>query len=258
LAVSLLPILHFVSLKIWPSQTHFATSFSIMNVWNRLYCYSEGLHLLILLPSLLLAGWLAVLHWTKHLITGKTLGFALLLVSAGMVVYAPWAQMHARYIFPGVWGFDLLLALLLTLAWRAPGWSRLLLVVLLVLALGKVSRDNLREQAQLARLLQPMWHALEDLESQEDTRPFGIITSDVEALQGKAFWTSEAVHFSWHVRFRRRAVVPVVMVEPGAASAPPRLLTCTAQAPDPAYHLVASYGTGSREGRRVHLWQRDN
>ena len=258
LAIGSLPILHFLSLKLWPSETHFATAFSIMNVWNRLSCYAEGLHLVVLLPSLILATWLAFLHWSRDLITTKTLGFALLLVSAGMVVYAPWSQMHARYILPGVWGLDLLLALLLTIAWRTPSWRRVLLIVLLVVALGKMSCDNVREQTHLARVLQPMWQALEDLETQSDPRPFGLYVCNIEASQGKAFWGTEAVHFTWHVRFRRRAVVPVVTVSPGDATMPPRLLTPVKHAPDPAYRLVASYGDGSPEGRSVHLWERDN
>lgn len=132
---------------------------------------------------------------------------ALLLV-AGYVVYLPVPIAAARYTMPAVWGFDVLLGLLLTaliavpasvprrVAWAGVGLG---LVALLVANVGR--------QEKVAARSRMLWAALHHVEA---TTPHGagIAWMGGDAGDG-ALGTEEGIHFAWHLLHRGRGDVRV-------------------------------------------------
>jgi hypothetical protein len=168
-----------------------------------------------------------------------------------MVVYLPWPQMHPRYVLPGIWGLDLLLAVVLTIGLRTGGWGRVVLLLVVLLGLGKLARDTVREQLTLAQRLQPTWQALVRLESAAVPAQLSLIVSESEG-----FHDGEIIHFGNHVLFRRRADLAVTALPAHATAATEYVLSRSSEPPAGSYRLVERFGSASRKGHAVFLWRR--
>lgn len=131
-----------------------------------------------------------------------------LLLGAGFVVYLPVPIAAARYTMPAVWGFDVLLALLLTALVAVPAsapkrvaWAGVGLGVVALLA------ANVGRQEKAAARSRMLWAALHHVEA---TAPPGARIAWMSGgAGGGSLGTEEGIHFAWHLLHRGRGDVRV-------------------------------------------------
>lgn len=159
-------------------------------------------------------------------------GAGLLLTLAGAAVYLPMDAISPRYSMPAVWGLDLLLAVLLTRAFRlaTPLWKN---VAVAALACGLVATviANFGKQQKFMARSNMLWEALECVER------------DVPAGSTVAFYcgdplksdldASEGIHFQWHLSARGRKDLRIALFD--AAGQPLERIELTPNAAIPSY-----------------------
>jgi hypothetical protein len=135
----------------------------------------------------------------------------LLLVGAGVAIYLPMNAMSGRYTMPGIWGLDLLIAVLLTGLLqcgpaRLPRLAWGVLAVGLLVVMGSSVDKQFKFQAR-ARLL---WQALETVELEV---PNGAALAWVcgDSLHGE-LGDEEGIHFLWHLHARGRTDLSLALV----------------------------------------------
>jgi hypothetical protein len=131
-----------------------------------------------------------------------------LLFIAGFIIYLPVPIAAARYTMPAVWGFDVLLALLLTALVAVPAslpgraaWVGLGLGVVALLA------ANVGRQEKVAARSRMLWAALHRVEA---TAPPGARIAWVSGkVADGTLGTEEGIHFAWHLLHRGRGDVRI-------------------------------------------------
>ena len=129
-----------------------------------------------------------------------------LLFLSGIAVYLPLQIMAARYTMPAVWGFDLMLAVLITHFVRIPlVVPRRVGLTALGLGLAVMMVANIGRQEKVAARSQVLWNALEHI---EQSAPPG---SRIAWVSGPApgLNAEEGIHFHWHLLHRGRGDVCV-------------------------------------------------
>jgi hypothetical protein len=131
-----------------------------------------------------------------------------LLLSAGYLIYLPVPIAAARYTMPAVWGFDVILGLLLTALVATPA-SLMKRVAWVGVGLGVAALlvANVGRQGKVAARSRMLWAALHRVEA---TAPPGARVAWVsgEAADG-ALNVEEGIHFAWHLLHRGRGDVRV-------------------------------------------------
>ncbi|MFO0798346.1 MAG: hypothetical protein U0804_12790 [Gemmataceae bacterium] len=133
---------------------------------------------------------------------------ALLLVTAGVVVYLPLSMMSGRYAMPAVWGLDVLFALLLTAlialpltAWKKAAFAGVCTGLAVVAVAGVGKQEKFAARAHL------LWDAVRHVEA---TAPQG---ARIAWLSGDStaggLNVEEGIHFRWHLLHRGRGDVAV-------------------------------------------------
>jgi hypothetical protein len=209
----------------------------------------------------------------------NALGVGVILFLAGLGVYLPVLGAAARYVVPGIWGLDVLLALFFTrLAFVPAGpWKRATygLVVCALFALGLI---NLGKQTKFSARNELLWDVLLTLEEQgSSANPVGWVGVDFARKTGNLLEFGEGYHFAQHLRARGWEDLDFHLLDalnqeqtesfgdaPAAARdmrVPTRyLITGTAPAPDGAWILVADFQRPYWAGLRhyqCYLWKND-
>jgi hypothetical protein len=170
------------------------------------------------------------------------IGAGLLLTLVGAAEYLPMDAISPRYSMPAVWGLDLLLAVLVTRAFRlaTPAWKN---VAVAALACGLVATviANLGKQQKFMARSNTLWEALECVERDApagSTIAFYCgdpLKSDLDA--------SEGIHFQWHLSARGRKDLRIALFD-GAGQPLERIEL----APNAAIPSYAIWGRTSPDG----------
>ena len=212
----LAPAIHYVYFKLNWHPGQYAPPGSSLAQLNRLLGGLKGGIALDFLGAGLGLAWLAQLaRGRASLEVPRRHRTALLagsvLIVTGMVVYLPMGVMSGRYTMPGIWGLDLLVAVLLAglLECGATRLARLawglFAVGLLVVMASSVDRQ-FKFQAR-ARLL---WQALEVVE-RELPAGAGLAWMCGASFQGE-LGDEEGIHFLWHLHARGRTDLRLALV----------------------------------------------
>jgi hypothetical protein len=262
-----LPVIHFLTLKLWPRESHFETGLS----WQQTGQYLEGLLRaacplrlagcflgLSLLLALLVIMPRASAFTTIRVQTRVALVAGLLLVLGGVVVYLPWKVMYGRYTMPAVWGVDLLMGMLL-MGVISQGTPRMSWATCILFCVGLLCelRDVRHEQDHLYARSAPLWQMIRFLENECPEKAIIALINDAEH---ERFGDGLLAHLSWHVHFRRRADLNIVLAQKSPPARADMLASGSAASPAAGYVRVASFKTPSRRyaGKYdVHLWQRE-
>ena len=133
---------------------------------------------------------------------------AVLLTAAGAAAYAPMGMMSGRYSMPGVWGLDVLFALLLTRVLALPATAlRTAAVGGVCAGLAAVMVASIGKQEKFAARARLLWDAVYHVEA---TAPVGARVAWVsgDSLRG-GLNVEEGIHFRWHLQHRGRADIAV-------------------------------------------------
>jgi hypothetical protein len=133
---------------------------------------------------------------------------AILLVAGGIFVYLPMSMISGRYAMPGVWGLDILFALLLSRLVAVPDSTLKKAAFAGVCAgLAAVMIANVGRQEKFAARAKMLWDALHHVEA---TAPRGSKLAWVsgDSLRG-GLNVEEGIHFQWHLYHRGRGDVQV-------------------------------------------------
>jgi hypothetical protein len=192
------------------------------------------------------------------------LGAGLILFVLGWGVYAPLGGVSGRYALPGVWGLDLLLAVVLAKLslLRSPlqklSWALLAcgIIATAVANVGKQEKNTVR--------LATLWEALHFV---EDKAPEGSCVHWVGVLNrgnAETLECGEGVHFSWHLqglgRRDLRWQIDELPDSTAPVAAPEVAITSTPAPPDSdSWTLAKECRHAYRFRRRAvacYVWQR--
>jgi hypothetical protein len=261
------PVAHYVYFRLnWHPGQYAPTGPSLAQLDRLLRGLKGGLALDFLGAGLVLAvlaqlarGW-AWLDVVRRHRTALLAG--VLLVVAGLAIYLPIEAMSGRYTMPGIWGLDLMVAVLLAgLLECGPArtarfaWGLLVVGVLFVMTANADKQFKFQARARL------LWQALEIVERDV---PHGALIGWVcgAALQGELD-AEEGIHFLWHLQGRGRTDLRLVLVNqagqplarvevPAATGAPTVRIAATADAP--AGWEVRRLSAESWRDRRFECW----
>jgi hypothetical protein len=184
-----------------------------------------------------------------------------LLVGAGVGIYLPMNGMSGRYTMPGIWGLDLVVAVILAglLECGSARLARLawgLLTVGLLCVMAASADKQFKFQAR-ARLL---WQALETVE--RDLPHGSVIGWVCGDLGSDELGAEEGIHFLWHLQRRGRDDLRLVLVsdtgrplprvEAPAVEQPTVRIAATADAP--AGWEVRRLAADSWRNRQFECW----
>jgi hypothetical protein len=223
LAMLLLPIGHFVVLKLYPRPTHHATSFTWDQFVSLIKAVGGAISWDLLAPGVLLAIlaiWMGRTRGRAPNTTGTVearpsralaIRAGLLLLICGTAIYLPIHGVSGRYTMPAVWGMDLLLAVLFSALAVVPSrlWRRLALGSL-ACALLAMAVSNVGRQEKLMARNALLWQALEHLE-REIPRGATVAWLGMPDVAGdvRELPFSEQVHFQAHLAARGRSDIDV-------------------------------------------------
>jgi len=133
-----------------------------------------------------------------------------LLLAFGVAVYVPLQIMAMRYTMPAVWGFDLLLAILLTHFLRVPAVvPRRVGLAALGLGLAVMTVANVGRQEKVSARSRVLWNALEHVEREASPNArVAWISGPSPGLNAE-----EGIHFHWHLLHRGRGDVHVALFD---------------------------------------------
>jgi hypothetical protein len=138
-------------------------------------------------------------------------GGGLLLLLGGAAMYLPMDAMSGRYTMPGVWGFDVLIAVLLAgVASAAPSRWRTAAVVALLAGLTGVAVASIGKQQKFAAKADLLWQMLKHVER---TAPADAAIAWVCGSGPGDLNVEEGIHFQWHLGHRERTDVRIVLVD---------------------------------------------
>ncbi len=216
LAPLLLPLGHFVALKLWPSPTHHATAFTLIQAWRLFHALQGAICLDLLAPGLVLAGLAIWKSWPGKQLLGEDrstqsapfswsscrpaclAGLALLL--GGSTIYLPINGVAGRYTLPAAWGLDLLLAVLFrTLAAvPVPSWRRLAFGLLGCAVVG-MAISNVGRQLHMQARHGLLWEVLEYLSRQPSGTVVAWVGNPKVGTASDDLPCSEGGHFLGHL-----------------------------------------------------------
>jgi hypothetical protein len=131
-------------------------------------------------------------------------GAGVILFVLGWGVYAPLQGVAGRYTFPGVWGLDLLCALLWAKVFTLPTLEKKLTLGLLACGLLISVGANYGKQEKNSARIATLWDALECVERDA---PIGSRIAWIglkDRLKSDELEISEGIHFGWHLKERGR------------------------------------------------------
>lgn len=256
LALSILPIIHFVWLKIAPTPEQYTIRWSVLNVLHFGRALYSTFAIGVTWPALLLLFVLVPLRELKRF--RVELIAAGLLFLAGFIVYLPIPMMYSRYTMPSVWGLDLLLALSLTVALSAPlVFHRLTVGVLFVMLLVIGWRGLLRQDEIIMRN-RLNWQALLDLEQRAEQGTSVAVVYPSGTTTFRDISQGEAFHLVTHLRMRGRSRAELqITTTPQDATL---LLAGERFDPGSGYNLVREFRaerTLFGSTHRCRLWRRE-
>lgn len=182
-----------------------------------------------------------------------------LLLLAGMLVYLPLPIMAPRYTMPAIWGWDILVGLLLTLLLAIPASRSVRLAwVTLGLGIAIMMIANVSRQEKVSARSRMLWAALEHL---EQTAPAGSRLAWVGGnSETGALNVEEGIHFHWHLTHRGRSDLkvglydaagsPVDRVELPKPDGPPNFRLAAGAATGEGWHENREFALGYRFGRK--------
>jgi hypothetical protein len=281
LAAMVLPITHFVLLKLDPRPNHYGTGLTWVQLGRMLKAVAGAMSWDLLAPGLALAAlavWLgrarntaqpasfaampqsALPEWVRYRLAIQT-GLALLVCGIG--VYVPINGVAGRYTIPAVWGADLWLGVLLSALVSVPllFWRRLAFGVL-ALGMLAVVVTNVGRQEKVAARNALLWQALEYLEqmARKETTVAWVGTAEVGVATPELPF-SEGAHFQAHLLARGRSDMNVQPVARQVEKVLPDLALSGTSVPpgEGDFRLVHKFHTHYWAGRKsfhCYLWQR--
>ena len=132
------------------------------------------------------------------------LGTGLILFFLGWGVYAPMQGVAGRYTFPGVWGLDLLCALLWTRLARTPPGLRNITYALVGCGLLACVLANVGKQEKNTARLTALWEALSCVEERVPTGSHIGWVGVADRKKTEDLEIGEGIHFRWHLEARGR------------------------------------------------------
>jgi len=131
-----------------------------------------------------------------------------LLLLGGVAVYLPFSIMSARYTIPAIWGFDLLLAVLLTRLERSvAGWPKRVAWGLVGCGLIALVVAGANRQEKLAARSRMLWAMVDSVEANVPRgAKIGWIGGASEQGELNA---EEGIHFAWHLLHRGRGDIRI-------------------------------------------------
>ncbi len=169
---------------------------------------------------------------------------AVLLIAGGVFVYLPMSMMSGRYAMPGVWGLDILFAVLLSSLVTLPETAMKKAALAGVAAgLAAVMIANVGKQEKFAARARMLWEAVHHVEA---NMPRGSKVAWISGDSQKGGLNiEEGIHFQWHLYHRGRGDVQIgLFSETGQALARTELPQLEGQ---PDYRL---YGVVTAEPDR--------
>lgn len=147
--------------------------------------------------------------WATH---RAALVCGLLSIGAGIVIYLPLDSMSARYVMPGIWGLDILLALVLTRFLAIPDTKvKKAAWVTLGAGLFAVACANVGKQEKHVARTKMLWETLEWVETHV---PAGThIAWHSGGNPRTALNVEEGVHFAWHLQARKRIAIEMSLFD---------------------------------------------
>ncbi|QEL14189.1 hypothetical protein [Limnoglobus roseus] len=205
-----LPAVHFVYFKLnWHPGQYVPQKPSVEQFVRVLSSLKGAIGLDFLGAGLALALTCVVIQRAEHpSVAAGGLLAAPLLIAAGVVVYLPMDMMSGRYAMPGVWGLDVLIALLLTRLiqlppslWQKLAWVGIGIGVLLVLAANLIRQEKI---AARSRLLWDVVHYLE--QNAGPNAQVAWVSGDSTAGELNV---EEGIHVRWHLLNRGRPDISI-------------------------------------------------
>lgn len=133
---------------------------------------------------------------------------ALLLIVSGILVYLPMSMISGRYAMPGVWGLDILFALLLSSLVAVPESTLKKAAFAGVCAgIAAVMIANVGRQEKFAARAKMLWDAVHHVEANVP-RGAKLAWVSGDSLKG-GLNVEEGIHFQWHLYHRGRGDVQV-------------------------------------------------
>jgi hypothetical protein len=200
--LALLPLLHFAWLKLDPKPTHFPTQLSLAQAIHYGRAFASAISFYTLLPTFVVLAF--ALRWRSLLKHGPILVGAGLLIVSGMAIYMPITEMYPRYTMPAVWGYDLVLALVLTQLTTMPLLTRQVVWAGLLLTLALVGWRCLNRQDLLLARCQMNWLALRYLEKQLLAKQTVALVHPTQGTNHLDLSLGECFHFIGHLHHRKR------------------------------------------------------
>lgn len=184
---------------------------------------------------------------------------AALLFSTGVVIYVPLSMMAPRYTMPGIWGWDVALALMLTLFMAIP-LTRPVRVAWATLGLGiaVMMMANVSRQEKVTARTRMLWNALEHLE--RTAPPESRIAWVGGNPESGALDEEEGIHFQWHLLHRGRGDLvvnlydehgqPIERVELPPPDRAPQYRMAAGSATGSGWTMERDFATNYRFGRK--------
>lgn len=166
----------------------------------------------------------------------------LLLFAAGTAVYLPLPIMAARYTMPAIWGFDILVGVLVAGLIAVPSvwpkrvaWAGFAVgIVLLVVA-------NVGRQEKVMARSRLFWNVLEDVEKRA---PANARIAWVGGETGPgSLNVEEGIHFQWHLTHRGRGDIEVQLVQADGSPVSPKRVELP-EPTGPAQYRIAGAEVG--------------
>jgi hypothetical protein len=213
-SVLVFPIVHFIAYRLTMHEERYLMAWDPQQPLRLLQSFLGAMGKDFLGPALALALVVTLWAWLRGAAPlseaaesnrfRAALGAGLALFAFGYGVYVPMAGVAGRYTFPGVWGLDVLCALLWTQLFSLP--SRLQKVTYVLLAGGLIMSAVAivgKQEKNLARL-DALWDALYVVESQASigSRVGWVAVDDRRRTEELEF--SDGIHFRWHLQGRGR------------------------------------------------------
>lgn len=209
-----LPVAHFICYRLTMNATRYDMAWDIHQPGRLLNGFLGAIGKDFLGPALLSA--LVLSAWASLRRMGPeptaqdrfrartTLGAGGILFLFGFAVYAPMAGVAGRYTLPGVWGLDLICAVLWARVAMLPGIARKLIAAALVIGLAISAVSLIGKQEKNTARIATLWDALYAVEASAPPGarigwvavPDRVRTEELELCEG--------IHFLWHLHGRGR------------------------------------------------------
>jgi hypothetical protein len=245
-SVMIFPIVHFVCYRLTMHENRYDMAWEIRQPLRLLNSFLGGIGKDFLGPALV--GALALAVWARlrggapaptineRVRFRAAFGAGLILFILGWGVYSPMSGVAGRYTFPGIWGLDILCALLWAKLWALRSAWQKLTVGLLACGLVISAVSHLGKQEKNTSRITAFWDALYCVEQEAPpgSRIGWVAVHD--RMKTEELEIGEGVHFHWHLQGRGRRDLYWQTYAPGepraaAADEPAILITSSAVPP---------------------------